>query len=88
MEESIGGAGLVAAVTLADSGSGERDGTVTECMEESPEGLSMCRGLSHPTSTLECCGDGHPAVRAGDPQIPGGCWWHLAEARLGCVPTC
>lgn len=98
MEKPGGGAGLVAVAVLAGSHSGERDGAVTKrmerdgavtkYMEETPEGLLVCRRPSHPTSILACCRDGHLPVRAGDPQIPGGCWWHLAEARLGHIPTC
>lgn len=56
---------------LAGSSSGERDGTITERMEENLEGLFVCRGPSHPTSTLACCRAGQLPVRAGDPEILG-----------------
>ena len=60
MEEPGGGGGLVAEDMLAGSHSGERAGPITEHMEETPEGLFVCRGPSYPTSTLACRRDGHP----------------------------
>lgn len=59
------------------------NGAIAGCMEVTPEGLFVCRGLSHPTSTA-CHRDGHPQI----PRCPGRCWWHLAEARLGQGPPC
>lgn len=60
MEEPGGEGGLVSAATLAGSRSGEKAGAITEHMEETPEGLFVCRGPSHPTSTLACRRDGDP----------------------------
>lgn len=60
------------------------NGAITECREAIPEGLFVCRELSHATSTLAC--HRPQGWTPPDPQVPGGCWWHLAEARLGQVP--
>lgn len=60
MEEPGGEGELVAAAVLAGSRSRERAGAITEHMEETPEGLFVCRGPSRPTSTLACRRDGHP----------------------------
>lgn len=60
------------------------NGVSTECMQVTPEGLFVCRELSHSTSMLACHRDRHPQIL----RSPGVCWQHLAEARLGQVSPC
>lgn len=81
MEEPGEGAGLV---TTAPALGKRMEPTLS--VWNKPRRGFMCRGLLHLASTLSCCRDRHPPARAWDPQLPGRCWCHLAEARVGHFP--